>query len=337
MGVWLIVLAGMMYGMTVLGGVTRLTHAGLSIPEWKPVKGIVPPLSQEAWQRAFDAYQQFPEFRELRSDMKLEEFQRIYWIEYTHRLLGRLIAVVFALPFLWFWIKGRLTRRRALALGAIFMAGGLQGAIGWFMVKSGLSDNPRVSPYRLTLHLSVAVLLYLATLDMARRVFIPLRPPVTPLPRWPARLILGLIYLQLLSGGLVAGHHAGVAFPALISGAVAGAWLPELGPRNLFDNVLTLLLFHVSLAIVIAMASLAWGLQVLRLKAGNWSLKLFWLVLVLQLALGWITAWNYSESPPVVFASLHQAVGLLLITAAFLMVRFPGPTTQRVVPNALVT
>ena len=159
-GLWLLVIAGMVFAMVVLGGVTRLTESGLSMVEWRPVTGWLPPLTQEAWEQAFAAYQKFPEYHKVNAGMTLAAFKGIYWLEYLHRLWGRLIGLAFALPFLLFLAKGWINRRLGWKLFGVFVLGGLQGVLGWYMVKSGLIDRPDVSQYRLVAHLGLALLIY---------------------------------------------------------------------------------------------------------------------------------------------------------------------------------
>jgi heme a synthase len=159
---WLLVCAALVFAMVVVGGVTRLTHSGLSIVEWQPLVGTVPPLSDADWQALFAKYRETPEFRHVNFNMDVEGFKRIFWWEYAHRLLGRLIGAVFLLPFLWFLWRGKLARPLAWQLAGVFALGALQGALGWYMVKSGLVDDPRVSHFRLTAHLGVALAIFAA-------------------------------------------------------------------------------------------------------------------------------------------------------------------------------
>ena len=157
---WLLGLAGLVLAMVVLGGITRLNHAGLSMVDWRPLVGALPPIGEDAWQALFADYQRFPEYRALNPAMTLEDFKAIFWLEYAHRLLGRAVGVAFILPFLWFLLRRAFDRPLALKLLFVGVLGGLQGLLGWYMVKSGLVDRPDVSPYRLAAHLGLAVLIY---------------------------------------------------------------------------------------------------------------------------------------------------------------------------------
>ena len=182
---WLILCLIMVFGMVILGGVTRLTGSGLSMVHWKPVHGILPPLNAEQWQEEFGFYQNSPEFQKINRDMEVEEFKSIFWFEYTHRMLGRLIGLVFLLPFLYFWWRNGIKPGLTPKLMMMFVLGGLQGLLGWYMVKSGLIDNPRVSQYRLTAHLLSAILIYgfilWVILDLRfRQAYLPLRRSEIP-------------------------------------------------------------------------------------------------------------------------------------------------------------
>ena len=189
--------------MVVVGGVTRLTHSGLSITEWQPIVGTLPPLSDGDWTEAFARYRATPEYRQVNPDMGLDAFKPIYWWEYAHRLLGRTIGVVFLLPYLWFLLRRRIPRGYAGALAAIFVLGGLQGALGWYMVQSGLVDDPRVSHLRLTAHLGLAFLIFGAMFWVA--LSLSRARPATPATRRCGalpRLLTALTYLMVLAGGL---------------------------------------------------------------------------------------------------------------------------------------
>ena len=178
---WLFACCALVFAMVVVGGVTRLTQSGLSIVEWQPIMGAVPPLDQAQWQDVFEKYQQTPQFKLVNHQMTLDEFKGIFWWEYVHRLLGRLIGFAFLLPLLWFWARRCIDRPLALRLGGIFLLGGMQGAMGWYMVKSGLVEDPHVSQYRLTAHLSMAFAIYAAMLWTAWRRCSGSSNPVTRL------------------------------------------------------------------------------------------------------------------------------------------------------------
>ncbi len=212
---WLLLCSALVFAILVVGGVTRLTHSGLSIVEWQPIIGVVPPLNQAEWEQTFAKYQLTPEFRQVNHQMTLDEFKGIFFWEYVHRVLGRLIGVVFLLPLLYFWWRGRIARPLLPKLLGIFVLGGLQGAMGWYMVKSGLVDDPRVSHYRLTAHLSLAFLIFVGMFWLALDLLAErTRQPseslhgVRRLGVW----LTGLVAYMVVTGGFVAGIRAGKAY-----------------------------------------------------------------------------------------------------------------------------
>ena len=219
--VWLQLTAAMVFAMAVIGAITRLTESGLSMVEWRPLVGTLPPLTEADWQKMFAAYRQTPEFQKLNAWMSLDDFKGIFWWEYVHRLWGRLIGLVFALPLAWFWVRGSLPGWLKPWLLLALLLGALQGAVGWWMVASGLVDDPHVSHWRLAAHLGLAVLVYGLVLALAER----LQPVVrAETPRWLTRLsvvLASLIFLLILSGALVAGLDAGLVyntFPTMATG-----------------------------------------------------------------------------------------------------------------------
>ena len=243
--VWLLACCAMVFAMVVVGGVTRLTHSGLSIVEWQPIVGTLPPLSEAQWLETFAKYQLTPEYQKVNKGMSLDDFKSIFWWEYFHRLLGRTIGVVFLLPLLWFWWRGRVDRPLALKLTGVFVLGGLQGAMGWYMVKSGLVDDPRVSQYRLTAHLSFALAIYAAMLWTA----LGLLYSRTAADAAQARLrrfswiVTALVAYMAITGGFVAGTHAGLAYNSfpLMNGHLVPPEIFMLQPwyLNFFNNLAT--------------------------------------------------------------------------------------------------
>lgn len=210
---WLFACCAMVFLTMVVGGVTRLTHSGLSIVEWKPLIGALPPLSHADWLELFAKYQQTPEFIKRNHDMTLDGFQFIFWWEWAHRLSGRLIGVVFFVPYVWFLLRGHLRGAMAARVFGFFILGGLQGAMGWYMVKSGLVDDPRVSQYRLAAHLGLAFLLF--GLMFWTGLGVLQRRTVSPAPTFTMRLgnwLVALVFIMVLSGALVAGIRAGLAY-----------------------------------------------------------------------------------------------------------------------------
>ncbi len=323
--VWLLVVAAMVAAMVLLGGATRLTHSGLSMVQWQPLMGILPPVGEVAWQEVFERYKAFPEYRKINQGMTLSEFKGIFYFEYYHRVLGRAIGLVFAVPFLWFLASGRIERRRWAVLFGLFIAGGLQGLIGWWMVKSGLVDQPDVSHYRLTVHLGMAFVIF-AGLIWAALDLLAKQPPLRSSPRegriW-SWLILTMIFLQVCSGALVAGLDAGLVyntFPMMNE-----YWLPpelaDLSPGwlNVFENVVTVQFDHRIGAYLITLLLVGLWFRMPHLEhsetapPARQALRLTLLALALQLALGVATLlWGV----PVALAVLHQGGALLLFGAA---------------------
>lgn len=248
---WLYLLAALVVAMVAVGGATRLTGSGLSITEWRPVTGAIPPLSEAAWLAEFDKYRASPQYRLLNQGMSLGEFRFIYWWEWGHRQLGRLIGLAFFLPLLWFWAKGHLTRRLALTLLAIGAAGALQGAVGWIMVASGLEPGMiAVAPIKLTLHLVIASAILSALVWVATGLSRPAGEGAVPALACPAVALAGLILVQIALGGLVAGSKAGLTYntwplmdgrlvPPLAELFAVTPWI-----ENFVDNVALVQLDH---------------------------------------------------------------------------------------------
>ena len=305
---WLLVCAAFTFATVIVGGVTRLTHSGLSITEWQPLVGAIPPLSQVDWEILFAKYRESPQFRQVFPDMNVEGFKGIFWWEYLHRLLGRVIGLVFLLPFLWFLLRRKLDAPLAWKLGAVFVLGALQGALGWWMVQSGLVDNPRVSHFRLTAHLGLALVIFCAELWLA----LALLKPSPGRPRAFSLVVLGVIFLMALSGGMVAGLRAGHAYNTfpLMNGHLVPPETFMLEPwwRNFFWNTATVQLVHRSIFwLLLLLIPLLWFR--LRTMAAHHLLAMF----ILQAALGISTL---LLAVPVSVAGLHQAGAVLLLAAA---------------------
>ena len=320
---WLVACAAMIFVMVVLGGATRLTQSGLSMTQWQPLT-LLPPLTLEQWQQEFANYQLSPQFIQHNAWMSVEDFKEIFWLEYLHRLWGRLIGFVFFVPFVWFAVRRVIDRTLAWKLGGLFVLGGLQGALGWFMVASGLADRPSVSHYRLAPHLLSAFILYglivWVTLDLfgAEKDEDAVANTDRKLARGAAGLIAGVLVL-VGAGALVAGLHAGLiynTFP-LMDGQLIPEGLGELTPwwLNLFENVMTVQFQHRVLAILLlaGVAAVWWRSR----KSENapvlaWANALLTMTLV-QAALGITTL---VLVVPLLVALAHQAGALILFTLA---------------------
>ncbi len=317
---WLFFGAAMIFAMVVIGGVTRLTESGLSIVRWEPVSGTLPPLTDAAWQEQFTRYQQSPQYQQVNRGMSLAEFKTIFWWEYIHRLWGRLIGIVFAVPMLIFWLRGAFDgplKRRVLVL---FALGGIQGAIGWWMVASGLRDVPAVSAYRLATHLGMALVIYALTLWTALGL---VQPRTTALSfgaeKRSATAVLVTISLTILAGAFVAGLDAGMIyneFPFMGDGLVPPDYHhPGLSAvRNIFENHAAVQFNHRVLAMVTAglVIGLCIGLWNRAPQARGWLLALLGAV-ALQVILGILTLLH---QVPVSLGAAHQAGAVVLLTAA---------------------
>jgi heme a synthase len=306
--------------MVVVGGITRLTLSGLSITEWKPVIGIVPPLSDADWAAEFAKYQQIPEYRAIHFAMSLDEFKSIYLWEYFHRLLGRLIGVAFAVPFIWLLARRRLPRRLAPPLAGILLLGFLQGALGWYMVESGLADRVEVSQYRLVAHLALALAIYAAILWTALGIVRGPSPDPSPGWRRAGEAVLVLVALTILAGGFVAGTRAGLTYNTfpLMDGRLVPAGYDRLHPLwvNWFENIATIQFDHRALAVVtVSAVFLLWavGLRSNLPISARKALHVLLAVAVLQAALGISTLLLVV---PIPLAAAHQAGAVLLLTAA---------------------
>ncbi|HEY6720809.1 MAG TPA: COX15/CtaA family protein [Burkholderiales bacterium] len=320
---WLLACCALVFAMVVVGGVTRLTHSGLSIVEWQPVAGTLPPLGDADWQEAFQKYRQTPEYRQVNPDMNLAGFKNIFWWEYVHRLLGRFIGAAFLLPLRWFALRGRISRSLTWKFAGIFALGALQGAMGWYMVRSGLADDPRVSQYRLTAHLGVAVLIYAAmlwiALDLLFSRAVPRAAGRGSLHRFSVALA-ALVFVMVLSGGLVAGTRAGFAYNSfpLMNGHVVPPEILALEPwyLNFSNNLATVQFDHRLIAWLLAFLVPWFWLRVGRAAVpGRAKLSAHLLIgaLALQIALGIATL---MLRVPVPLAAAHQAGALLVFGAA---------------------
>ncbi|MHB8453710.1 MAG: COX15/CtaA family protein [Acidiferrobacterales bacterium] len=321
--IWLLLCCAMIFAMVVVGGITRLTRSGLSIVEWDPIVGAIPPLNTAQWDKAFHLYQQTPEYRDVNFDMGLGEFKSIFWMEYAHRLLGRSIGLVFLLPFLYFLVRGRIEKGLVPKLVTMFVLGGLQGALGWYMVKSGLINNPRVSQYRLTAHLATAFLIYAFILWVALDLLFPpprrRAPELTQLRRFSYG-VTGLIFVMVVAGGFVAGLKAGFVYNTFPT--MNGHWLPPgmfaLQPlwRNFFENMGTVQFDHRTIAYLLALViPLFWfkAKAISLPRRPRIAIHLLLAMLAIQITLG-ITTLLYVV--PIPLAATHQAGALTLFTIA---------------------
>ena len=338
-GIWLLACAALVYAMVVVGGVTRLTGSGLSMVRWHPVSGVLPPVGADAWQREFDAYRASPEYRLVNRGMSLAEFRRIFWMEYAHRMLGRGVGIAFLVPLLVFLAMRAIPRGMTPRLAGVFVLGGVQGVLGWYMVRSGLVDEPRVSQYRLAAHLSLAVVIYVYLLALALRLLGPRGSDGAAVARsgpvrWLALASGVSVFVTLVMGAFVAGLKAGYLHPTFPT--MSGYWVPpgmfEAAPWwwNFFENPVTaqfthrVLAFASCVAIVAAwVASLGGGVsRRVRLWA-HASLA----AAAVQVGLGIATLLLHV---PIPLAAGHQAGAIALLTC--LVGLYLGTRTPRLAP-----
>jgi heme a synthase len=318
---WLLACCALVFAMVVVGGMTRLTHSGLSMVEWQPLVGAIPPLDEAQWQETFAKYQQTPEFRLRNHDMTLEGFKGIFWWEYFHRLLGRVIGVVFLVPFVYFLARRRIPRVLAWPLAGIFLLGALQGAVGWYMVKSGLVDDPRVSSVRLAMHLGLAFLIYAAMLWVALGLLQRKPPFADDGTKRAAAWMAVIVFVMVLSGALVAAIRAGYSYNTfpLMNGHLIPPEVLMIDPwwDNFVHNMATVQLVHRGLAmVVLAFALAVWWRARSYLAPGaagrGWANALA-IVTVLQACIGIATL---VLRVPLPLAALHQAGAVVVFTCA---------------------
>jgi cytochrome c oxidase assembly protein subunit 15 len=320
--VWLFTVAALIALMVLVGGATRLTESGLSITEWKPVTGALPPLSQSEWEQAFEAYKLIPQFKSLNSGMTLSQFKTIFWWEWSHRLLGRAIGMVYLLPFLFFLWRGGMGAELRRRLWLIFGLGALQGAVGWWMVASGLSERTEVSQYRLATHLVLALLIFAAIVWTLRRL--GQRPPLAVIARLKitSAALVVLTFVQLYLGALVAGLRAGLVYntwPDIDGGFIPASerlWFDVPWWRNLFENTLTVQFEHRMTAYALFALAIFHAVDAARSRAGSaaiWGACWLLAAVALQATLGILTLLN---QVPIALALSHQAVAIVVLTLA---------------------
>ncbi len=318
--IWLLICCALVFAMVVLGGFTRLTGSGLSMADWRPLMGWLPPMTDAEWQRVFELYKETPEYRSVNSHMDVAAFQGIFWLEFLHRLLGRTIGIVFLVPLVFFFTRGYIKPVEWAKYLSMFILGGLQGVLGWYMVKSGLVDVPHVSQYRLTAHLVAAFLIYAYMFWVAMSLLFPNENPQRH--PWYAKsmALTVLVSITIISGGFVAGLKAGKiynTFPLM-----GDNWIPPgtmaLDPwwRNFFDNMTTVQLDHRVLAIMTFVAVITFWLKTRKSELPariRPAVNALLLTAIAQVALG-ITILLLSV--PVVLGATHQAIAMLLFTVS---------------------
>jgi len=326
---WLILVATVIFFMIILGGVTRLTHSGLSMVDWNPIMGIIPPLTDADWEETFKLYQAFPEYQVVNQGMTVEGFKSIFYFEYFHRVLGRLIGLIFLVPFLIFWYKGAIRKPLIPHMIILFVLGGGQGLLGWYMVKSGLVKDPQVSQYRLTAHLMLAVFIYGYALWVAfgllwKAADRPTNSATKKLYTYSLWLN-ALVLLMIASGGFVAGTKAGFAYSTfpLMDGQFIPDGLYSMTPlwSNWFENITTVQFNHRIFAYLLILIIPAFCFAVRRLGTTSRSrlaAHLLLAMLVIQVSLGVATILMHV---PVAIAASHQGGAVLLFTLSLFICR----------------
>jgi cytochrome c oxidase assembly protein subunit 15 len=325
LGIWLAIWAGMLFLLILIGGTTRLTESGLSITEWNVVSGIIPPMSPTAWNAEFDKYRQIPQYQAIHAGMTLQQFKWIFLWEYVHRLWARLVTVAFALPLLWFLQRGMVPRQVRSRLWLLLILLGAQGALGWFMVSSGLSVRTEVSQYRLAAHFAAALLIYGATVWTAADF---LARPRADAGSWRRARhlswgVTALAVLTAIAGAFVAGLRAGYAFNTfpLMAGRVVPPGYAALSPwpRNLFENVVAVQFNHRCLALLTLASILVfwrWSRGQSLPQVAQHAISRFALIAMLQVALGIATLLLVV---PVALGVAHQAGAVLVVTSGILV------------------
>jgi cytochrome c oxidase assembly protein subunit 15 len=325
---WLVTLCVTIFTMIVVGGITRLTESGLSMVEWRPLLGTLPPTSDAEWQRVFAAYQNYPQYQLVNQGMTLDAFKTIFYWEYGHRILGRLIGVMFALPFFFFLFTGKIENSLKPKLWIALLLGGSQGLMGWYMVKSGLVDEPLVSHFRLAAHLCLALVIFAYLIWLVMDQTNLARLQVSTLYRRTALLFAGLLTIQIVYGAFVAGNRAGYGFNTYP--LMNGEWLPEIALNllpfwlNLIDNNAMLQFIHrwlgvLVMATVLTLFAIAWRFEEAKVRALT---SVLLLVVILQFVIGVMTLIYVI---PIGLASSHQAGAcIVVLTIVVLLHRTAG-------------
>jgi len=314
--IWLFVMCGLVAAMVIVGGATRLTDSGLSITEWRPVTGAVPPLSDADWLSEFEKYKTIPEYSEVNYGMSLAEFKEIYWWEWGHRLLGRIIGFAFLGPLLFFAATKRLNKDLSIKLGGLFVLGGMQGALGWWMVSSGLADRIDVSQYRLAAHLSLAVLLFAAMFWLALDLWPQKRIAVSRNLRLAALALAGAVFAQMILGAFVAGLRAGRTYNTwpLMNGKFFPDGYFENGAsiNDLFESIAAVQFNHRIGAYVLAAAAV-WFYIAARKVGYELRPRIVLAAIGVQIMLG---IWTVLAATPIALGLLHQAGALAVLACA---------------------
>ena len=322
--IWLLLLTIMVFLIVVIGGLTRLTDSGLSMVDWRPLLGTIPPLNKSQWLKVFNDYQQTPEFMYVNKNMTLDEFKYIFWWEWFHRFFARLIGIVFIFPFFYFYFKRYLNSFFYKRFAIIFGLGLVQATVGWWMVKSGLQNDPYVSPYRLTFHLSNAIIIYALLLWTSIEYF-HLKSINFINIKSKKFLILTsiiLVFITILSGGFMAGSHAGQSFNTypLMNGKIIpdDIYLAEMGILNLFENTVTINFNHRWIATLTFVYTFSLFLYLFMSKITELQKSIIVLVLLILSLQFFLGVMALLSNVAIQYASLHQTNSLLLLSILLL-------------------
>ena len=317
---WLYLVLVVLVALVMVGGATRMTGSGLSITEWQPIHGVIPPLNAGEWQEEFQKYQQIPQFQKLNSDMTLQEFKGIFWWEWSHRLLARGVGFLVAIPLVLFWLAGRLERQLKPKLVGILALGGLQGAIGWWMVASGLAERVSVSQYRLATHLTMASIIIVAVTYVARGLAVYSQGPAPRGTRRFAGILVLMVLVQIYLGALVAGLHAGLSYNTwpLMDGAVIPGDLFVIHPwwRNLFENPKTVQFIHRMFAYTVLVAALCHAVTAAVAAPGTTHARRAWVLVALVLVQAGLGVATLLMMVPLDVALTHQVVAMAVLIFA---------------------
>lgn len=324
--IWLFACCAAVFAMIIVGAITRLSGSGLSITEWKPILGAIPPMDEESWNAAFGLYKQSPQFVKENFWMELADFKKIYFWEWFHRLLGRLIGILYALPLVFFWLKGKIPSGKKLILLSIFLLGSAQGAMGWYMVQSGLIDIPAVSHYRLAAHLGLALLIYVLMLWQGLDFWGARKNPSAPLFRHGIAALL-FVVLAMLWGAFTAGLDAGLiyndSFP-LMGGQIMPSEMWQLDPAwiNIFENRPAVQFVHRWLAVLSVLMILGFWFHAYQIKKTAPAIHALAIMALIQAALG---IWTLLSGINLHLAATHQAGAVITLSLLLISLRAARP------------
>lgn len=332
---WLYIVLLVLFALVMVGGATRMTGSGLSITEWKPIHGVIPPLNQQEWQEEFEKYRQIPQYEQINKGMTLEEFKGIFWWEWAHRLLARGVGFLVALPLAFFWLSGRLEGRLKPKLAGLLALGALQGAIGWWMVASGLAERTSVSQYRLATHLTLACIIIVAVTSIARGLASYSQDPAARAVQRFAGLTVLLVLVQIYLGALVAGLHAGLTYNTwpLMDGTIVPGDLLIIDPAwlNFFENPKTVQFVHRMFAYSLLAVAVIHAFATASAAPGTTHARRAWVLALLVLIQAAIGVGTLLAQAHIHWALLHQGFAMLVLI--FATAHWRGTKGAYLLPN----